>query len=359
MKKVLIFLLIVQLSAAIGCTNEEGAVKKTVRQVKTMKIIKKSEFKKVRFPGIVRAYKRANLSFDVPGRIVMLNAREGLKVQKGDVLAQLNDQDYKNKYQAALANMKEACLALERYEKLFEKGVIARAGLDRVEKAAAVAKARMRIAEKAFENTKLKAYFSGTIAARYVENFQNIQAKQPIVSMEDTSILEIVVHVPEKSVIKTRKKDIVSMYASFDAIDGAAGSKKFSLDLKEISTKADPATRTYAVVFTMPGVKGYNIFTGMTAMVEITVMPRGEKSRETIVIPVTAVMGNGNNNALVWIYSPGNSTVSSRKVTIGEIVRDKIYVKSGLEGGEIIVTAGVHYLVDGMKVKELKGMVGK
>ena len=354
MKKYLVSFLIIIFSL-IGCKQEETAKNEVIKPVKTMQVESTTQLLNLKLPGTVRASKRAELSFNVPGRIVILNAKEGARINEGDIIAELDDRDYKNNYQSAKANLKEARLTFKRYRNLIKEKAVSKASLDKVEKAYDIADANMKVAEKALNDTKLKAYFSGTIAARYIENFQNIQAKQAIVSIEDKSALEIVVHVPEKGLVKKSREDVLSIYASFDAIPN----KKFALDVKEISTKADPATRTYAVVFTMPAHKKYNILSGMTADVDIQVSTGEKTATEMILVPVTAVMGDKENNSYVWMYSAETGTVSRRKVVIGKMTGMNIHIVSGLRYGETIVTAGVNYLVDGMKVRPLTGKIGE
>ena len=113
MKLVWLFVSLIIFSL-IGCTQEEIVKTEVVKPVKTMQVESASSLLDLKFPGTVRASKRAELSFDVPGRIVILNAIEGAKINKGDVIAELDDRDYKNNYQSARANLKEAKLSFER-----------------------------------------------------------------------------------------------------------------------------------------------------------------------------------------------------------------------------------------------------
>jgi len=354
MNKYLVTLLIL-FFALSGCQENENVKKKVIKPVKIMQVERSSGLLDLTFPGTVRASKRAELSFNIPGRIIVLNAKEGNEFTKGDIIAELDDSDFKNKYQSAKANLKMAELTFERYRNLIKEEAVSKASVDKAEEAYEIAEANMKVVEKALNDTQLKAFFSGKISASYVENFQNIQAKQPIVSIEDKSVLEIVINIPERGLAKTNREDVVSMYASFEVIPG----KKFALNIKEISQKADPATRTYAIVFTMSAPQKYNILAGMTANVDVQVNTRKDTTTEMTLVPVTAVMGDKENNSYVWIYSGENNTVSRRKVIIGKMTGVNIHIVSGLNLGETIVTAGVNYLVEGMKVKPLSGKIGE
>lgn len=336
-----------------GCEKKEEAQKKVIKPVKILQVKGTKNLLIAKTPGTVRAAKRAELSFDIPGRIVVLNAKEGAEIKKGDVIAELDKSDYQNNYLSAQANLKESKLTLGRYQKLFDQKAIARANLDKAQKDFDIAKANMQVVKKALNDTKLRAFFSGTISARYVENFKNIQAKEPIVSIEDKSILEIVINIPEKIISKYNEKDILSIKASFDIIKG----KKFPLVVKEISTKADKATRTYAIVLAMRAPKKYNILSGMTADVEVTLDKKTNLNK--ILIPSTAILGDKNDKSFVWIYSDKTKNVSKKEVIIGNMSGNEVEIKSGLNIQETIVVAGVNYLVEGMMVRPLSDKMGE
>ncbi len=338
-----------------GCSEPLDIIKTVIKPVKIMKVQRFSDIVSLTSPGTVRASKRAEISFDVPGRIIMINAIEGATIQKGDVIAKLDDSDYQNNYQSAKASLKEAKATFERYQNLIKNKSITKANLDSAEKFYNIASANMKVAQKALNDTQLKAYFSGTIASRHVENFQNIQAKQAIVSIEDKSALEVVVNVSEVSLARTHQEDIVSINASFSAIPG----KEFPLEIKEISEKIDPATRSYAIVLSMAPIKDYNLLSGMTASVRMRAHTGSNDSQEQILIPTSAIMADKENNTYAWIYSSDTGAVSQRRITIGVMSGESIQVLSGLEFGESIVTAGVNYLVPGMQVKPLQGKVGE
>ena len=338
-----------------GCEEKESIRKNVIKPVKIVKVESIQSILNIKAPGTVRASKRAELSFDIPGKIIVINAKEGARVKKGDVIAQLDKSDYENNYLSAKANLKEAKLTLGRYQKLFDQKAIAKANLDAAQKGFDIATANMKVTKKALDDTKLRAYFSGTISARYVENFKNIQAKEPIVSIEDKSILEVVVNVPENIIATSDEENIISMHASFDTIPN----KKFPLKIKEISTKADPATRTYKVVLVMQAPKAYNILSGMTADVETKISTVKGDVIDKILVPTTAVVGDKDNNSFVWIYSYETSKVTRREVVIGQMSGRNIEIKSGLKSGETIVSAGVNYVVNGMKVRPLTGKIGE
>ena len=184
------------------------------------------------------------------------------------------------------------------------------------------------------------------MAKRHVQNFEEVQAKQPIVFLQDLSKIEVLVDAPETVVINLKQGEAIEAMATF----AAAPDKKFPLELKEFSTEADPQTQTYQVVLVMDRPEGINILPGMTATVTGRQVSDAD-STARIVIPAIAVMEDPQEKAFVWVLKKDEMTVHKTAVTVGEMTgSDSILVTDGLKGGEQIVTSGITKLQDGMKV---------
>jgi len=332
-----------------GCKKEEE--KEKVRPVRPVKLLTVERGEKVvtrSLPGKVRAARRSVLSFKVSGPLVALPVEEGQKVKKGDLIAQIQKRDFQNALEEARARFLEADKQFRRYKDLYAKKQVSRADYDRYRAARDVAKAQLEDAQNALADTTLTAPFDGVISKRFVENFQKVQAKEPIVNLQDITRIEILVDVPElqMAVLREGKKDI-KVYASFESIPG----KKFPLTIKEYSTQADPATQTYQVVLLMDQPSEATILPGMTARVtgEVNFVPQDD---QPLVIPAIAVMDAPGDKPYVWVYDAESSTVQKRFVRIGSLEgSENIVIREGLEGGETIVVAGLAQLEEGMKVR--------
>jgi RND family efflux transporter MFP subunit len=195
--------------------------------------------------------------------------------------------------------------------------------------------------------TYLKAPFSGVIAKRFVDNFQEVKPGEPIASIQDVSEIELLVDVPENVIAATRGKQEAKAVAEFPTLPG----KQFPLSIKEVATEADSATQTYQVVLQMPQPEEINVFPGMTATVSVTI--EGADTKEgKIFIPAISVMGDPEGKGYVMIVDPKAMTVKKTAVAIGRLSgSDDIEIEDGLRGGETIVVAGVMKLQDGMKVR--------
>jgi RND family efflux transporter MFP subunit len=206
--------------------------------------------------------------------------------------------------------------------------------------------AGLKAAQDALEDTYLKAPFAGVVAKRYVENHQEIQAKQPIVFLQDLSQIEVLVDIPETLAARVREGHVPEVAAMF----AGAPEQSFQLTFKEFSTEADPQTLTYQAVFVMPRPLGINILPGMTATVEGELKSATENASR-MVIPAITVTRDPEKISYVWVLNEPDMTVKKTKVQVGELTgADGIVILGGLRRGEKIVTAGITRLRDGMKV---------
>ncbi|NNF96890.1 MAG: efflux RND transporter periplasmic adaptor subunit, partial [Halobacteria archaeon] len=181
----------------IGCSEKPQEVKQIIRPVKTMVVGgASSEFQRT-FTASVRASDRVELAFQVPGKLIELPVKKGQVVNQGDLIGRLDPRDYKSNMQSAQARYDKALANFKRGDELVEKGFISRTDYDRLSARRDVTAAELDKAKKAFDDTSLKAPFGGVVAQRFVENFTEVRAKQKIISLQDTSLLELVVYIPE------------------------------------------------------------------------------------------------------------------------------------------------------------------
>ncbi len=304
------------------------------------------------FPGTVRASQRVDLSFPISGQLIELPVLAGQEVAENELLARLDPRDYESTRDAAQAVFEQAQAELERNQALFENGFVARSRMDILRSRRGVAEADLERTQKALDDTFLRAPFAGVAALRYVENFQDVQIREPIISLQDITVLEIVINLPEVLVARYRGRGMdFEITAAFEAFL----EQSFSLAVSELATQADPATGTYETVLALQAPEGISILPGMTSTVTAVSKGGDEMTEGQIFVPSSAVFAESAaaNTSLVWIIDPGSLQVARRTVAIGDLQGDNIRILAGLDPGERIVTAGVHYLTDGQTVRLL------
>jgi len=368
-----IFLVIVGMVfflTACGKDKEEAGAKGEVRPIKMMTVTSRTDAVQLKFPGMVRAAKRVDLAFQVGGTLKQFPVYEGQVVKEGQLIGQLDQRDFQNSLRSAQGQLAKAKAALESAHSEYERilriqkqdpgamsesmAVLRREALYRSKADVDSVRATVDIARDQLGYTTLQAPFGGVVSKRYVDNHQEIRAKEPIVSLDDVSSVEILVDVPEL-IVATFKEDSEPLaVAEFSATPG----KQYPLTIKERAMRADPNTQTYQVVFQMPQPDDINVFPGMTA----TIVGSGrmqEKSNEVLIVPVIAVVADAAGNQNVWVVDQGTLKVQPRAVKTGDLIgTDSIEIVDGLKTGDTIAVSGVSRLREGMEVRDLSRMEG-
>ncbi|MBK5967349.1 efflux transporter periplasmic adaptor subunit, partial [Thiorhodovibrio winogradskyi] len=191
-------LLLICLPLLSGCSQEaEPEGSPPVRPVKTLVVESPDLGGERNFPGRVDAEAKAELAFRVPGTVAELMVKEGDRVEKGQVLITLDATDYEIQLRNAQASFERAQNDFNRAKELVDDGFISRTDFDAKEAEYKNAQAALERAQQDVEYTQLKASFDGTISQRYVERFEEVQAKQPVLAMQDNNSLQVKVDVPE------------------------------------------------------------------------------------------------------------------------------------------------------------------
>ena len=198
------------------------------------------------------------------------------------------------------------------------------------------------------EDSTLRAPYDGVIAQRFVEQNQNIRANERVVMFQDVDEIDIAVDVPEAVMAADlRSADIVQMLASFNGAPGL----QFPVHIKEIAQRADPITQTFTVRVGMKAPSGVNLLPGMTATVTLTYR-RASILGGRILVPISAVFKDEYGGEVAWVIGP-DGNVERRPVKTGSATGDSIEIVEGLQPGDRIAVAGVQFLREGMKVRDL------
>lgn len=340
---------IVLLSVLSGCGEQapERDAKEVIRPAQIMEVAAQNATSGLRFPGRVRAVHRAELAFNLPGRIVELPVQEGQRIAKGDLVARLDAESVELQLASALAEYNKARTDYNRVQKIWQQSqAVAKAEVDQKRTAMAVARSRYLAAKKDVTDTRLIAPFAGVVAKRQVENFSNVQAKEPIVSLQDNSELEIVINVPER-VVRSEPRQVAGFAVFADYPE-----QPLPVSLKSFSTQADAQTQSYEVVLALEPGYSIKVLPGMS----VEIQPRQSDttaSAQQVTVPLQAILSTANGDTQVWLVDAETSRVRAQAVTLGKVQGVNVVVLSGLQGGERIVTAGVSQLREGMQVRPL------
>jgi RND family efflux transporter MFP subunit len=206
----------------------------------------------------------------------------------------------------------------------------------------------VKIAQDKVNYTSLQAPFSGEVVATYVENFETVLPKQPVLRLLDPSSIEFVINVPENLISHAAHVREVSV--SFEALPGV----DVPATIKEIGREASSATRTYPVTLLMTQPEGAEILPGMAGTASVNALLPAAARDSGINIPATAVFSQDDpKKSYVWIIDPTSKALVSREVETGNLTETGLLIRSGLKPGDWLVTKGVHSITEGQLVRIL------
>ncbi|MEP6873228.1 MAG: efflux RND transporter periplasmic adaptor subunit [Burkholderiales bacterium] len=342
-------------TALAACSKTETAPD-PVRAVRTLTISPQTAGGAYEYAGEVKSRTESRLSFRVGGKMLTRKVDVGDTVKAGQVLAQLDPQDLRLGQDAARASVAMAQASYDqnaadfkRYKDLHDQGFIGPAELDRRDMALKTAKAQLDQA-KAQSNVQgnqasyaaLVADASGVITGVDVEPGMVVAAGAPVLRLAHDGPRDVVFSVPE---------DRVSLVKAMAAQPGRFKVRLWGNDtsalpaaIREISAAADSVTRTFLIKADVGSTSGMRL--GQTA----TVLMELPQTAGVTKLPLSALREEQGKSA-VWLVDRGNMTVKSQFVTLAGADGNEAVISSGLAPGQVVVTAGVHVLNPGQKVK--------
>lgn len=330
-----------------GCdsntTSSEQSKEVLVRPVKLIDIGQANSDEYLNYPAVVQSKQLSVLSFEVSGMLNELLVIEAQQVQKGDVLAKLDQRDIKAKLMSARAQFENANAEYQRALKLIKEEAISRSALEERKSKRDVNKSQLETAEKALQDSVLIAPYSGAIAKVSVSKRQVVQAGKPAITLLGKKGLEAKINLPSSIIVKASKQKTPAT-GSYLILD-AAPKQRIPAVFKEASLEADAVSQTYEVIFSFESPKGINVLPGMNAVVWI----KDPSIQAKISVPLVAI-GIDGNQKYVWVVDTKTMTVSKRNIETEVGVGARVGLISGLEFGETVVGAGISSLSEGMKV---------
>lgn len=338
----------------VGCSHQDEQPRQIARPVKVTRIADQTD-SVMSFAGDVRARYETVLSFRVAGKLVARHVDVGDRVRKGQVLARLDQNDYRLAVQdlraqvaSAVANRDFLGDDVARYRELLSQKVTSPPEFDRHQTAyttarerAAALEAQLGHAINELAYTELSADRDGVVTALEVERGQVVSAGQAIVKFAQLDEKEIHFDVPEHRLpgLNRRQAVDITLWTNHE--------RRLKGHIREISSAADPSSRTYRVKATLLEDQE-TAHLGMTATVWIH---SNIASRMTIPLSAVFTPQNKPGQPHVWLVNEQTGTVSSVPVQVGEPLGGEHIAVSGLTSGQLLVSAGIQRLAEGQAVR--------
>ena len=347
---------------AAACAEEVAVPEATIRPVRIHRVVASDSAERVAYAGVAKAGIESRLSFRVAGTVEQVPVKVGDRVRRGSVLARLDATDYELSVEQSEANLAQARATLrqaeadyDRTRALYENNNASKAELDARRAAAESATAQVEAARKGLDQarqqlayTRLTSPMNGAIAAVDVEVNENVSAGQALFQLSSDTRPEVEIRVPEVAIAQIASGQDAEVV--FDALPG----RTFGATVTEVGVSA-VGSATFPVTLRIDD--DGDIRSGMAAEVSLLVREDGadtSSERTTaIFVPLVAV-GEDQNGRFVFVVEDSGgdvATVRRRPVEIGSLDERGLRIRAGLETGDVVVTAGVRRLIDGMEVR--------
>jgi multidrug efflux pump subunit AcrA (membrane-fusion protein) len=342
--------------------------------------------------GTVEGNTTALTAFQVGGRVLHVYVEEGQHVSKGQLLADLDSTDYRNGFDAAVGQasaasaenakakaglrqqeLEQARIDFDRWQdeynrmkylyehkslpandfKKIEAGYnaarerydMAQSGTRAEDKQAAsgqhaAANAQLAEAKKRLADCQLRAPIAGFIGMRQVDVGVTVAPGVPVFSIVDLNPVKVRVGIPEAEVGKVREGARAEV--SIPSLNG----QMFEGRVEAIAAASDPASRTYVSKIVVPNPSRV-LLAGMVSEARLI----GDTQENTITLPGSAIVRDARGVTQVFILAPGQNRVYSRRVEVGEMIRNRVEIRSGLAGNEQVVVDGQQNVREGSIVK--------
>lgn len=343
--------------AMLGCEDEqeEPEITRPVRYV----VVEGSDVATQRtYSGVAKAGQESRLSFQVSGQVMSVPINVGDTVKKGETIARMDPADYALQLQNAQAaaaqsraQERNAKATYERTRALYENQNASRQDLDADRTAYESARAglesanqQIRLRQRQLGYTHLKAPETGTLATVDIEVNEYVQAGTLVATLLAGEQIEVSVSVPA-SVIRSIKRG-AEAHARFDSLGGKA--------LKGTVTEVGVASVAGATTFpvTIQLTEGQDqVRAGMAA--DVTFVLEAAKDGPKYALPTSAV-GEDRDGRFVFKVERGENglgIVHRSPVEVGQLLADGVEIFTGVEPGDLVVTAGVSRIYDGLQVR--------
>lgn len=291
--------------------------------------------RRIKAVGTINAQNASTLSAEVNGRVVRIGANGGDQVTEGHLLVQLDDAIESAELARFEADLRLTKTLLERDSSLAKEKAISQTQLDTRAAQYEAARAQVEETKARIEQKRIQAPFSGSVGIPLVEVGDYVTTGTPLIHLTDTSLLEAEFSLPAN---QARLVPLGTKMAAYDT----RGETLAEGRVTERDPALDPIDRTRRF---RAAISTGHVLPGEFVRIELIL----NESDAAVVVPETAVTYALQGDA-VYIADLETNTVELRLVKTGDRFDRKVEIKSGVEEGEHIVTAGQHKLFPGASI---------
>lgn len=341
MNKIFIYLLFAGVGYFFqGCSDKAENLNNGIVEVETEQVKHIDGSEVFAYSGTIEEAESIPLSFSVVGSVASVLVSEGDFVKKGQLLAVLNNETYKNVYEMSLASQKQAEDVYKRLLPMFKNGNLPEIKLVEVETGLQQAKSATLIAKKNLDDCNLYSPVDGIVGKRSIE--PGMSAIPNYTSITLVKIEKVFARVPvsesEISSIKNGDKAKIKI--------GALNNSEFKGTVEEIGVMADPIAHTYKIKI---GIVNTNRQIKPGMICNVTIYKNKTNEAAGLFIPSRAVLVDEQGDNFVYVVE--NNKAVRKYVKTGKLLKNGVEITEGLNDGEQIVVAGQQKLVDNSSIR--------
>ncbi len=321
-------------------TARQQQTKKPPASVITLELLPQTIRDKINLPGVIEPWTRLRLMSKIGGTVNEVLVSEGDVVDNGDLIARIDDQDYKIAFERAEAAYNLAKIDLQRNETLQKQNAISLAVLDASRTKMQTSKADYTQAKLLLQRTEITSPMEGVVRRLHIEEGSQLGIGDPVGEILDMRRMKAVIGIPESDVAAIRKLDTVEVTVQ------AAGSRKYTGKKHFLAPSPENSARLYNLELEI-GNSDNSLFSGMFCRANIV----KETREDALVVPIFSVI---SRNDVQYVFVEEGGLAKRRDVKLGIMEGWMVQVSEGLKKGDKVIVEGHRDIEDGSSVEVVK-----
>ena len=330
-----------------GCTSgtkdQDMSVASQPLKVKVTEIGSTDAASNPSYIGTIGESQAIPLSFLTSGTVEKVMVDEGQRVRKGQLLAVLNDENYRNTWQIASSKESQTQDAFNRLEPVYKKGSLPEIKYIEIKTGLEQARSMASMAEKSLKDCKLYAPTDGMIGKRMIEPGMSIIPGNPSFRLVKIEKVKVSFPVPENEITGIVKGQKTSIRVS------AIGDRQFEGSVDEIGVLSNPLSHTYMVKVILDNPDNL-LKPGMVCSVQLS----NPELTNRIIIPMSAVQLDPKGDKFVYTANTGTGKAEKKPVVAGPLTGNGVVITGGLVNGDLLITDGYQKITENSLIQILR-----
>ncbi|MEO6732029.1 MAG: efflux RND transporter periplasmic adaptor subunit [Ferruginibacter sp.] len=292
--------------------------------------------------GNIEGNTTVKLGFMVAGKINYVSNKEGETISKGQLIASLDPTSYSLAKGLADVQVKSTTDEFNRMQIIHDRGSLSENDFSKIGFSLQQAKLQQQVQQKYLSDTKLYSSINGVLLKREAEVGEIIGIGMPLFTIADIKKVKMLAFVPEGELREIKIGQTANVVIS--ALD-----KTFTGKVTEVGSTAEATSRAFTIKIEIEN-PGLLIRPGMIAEARIAT----NNKTQAILLPTECIQQDLSNQSFVFVVDKAQNKVFKRRVSLGNIIDNKIAIVSGLANGDLVVIGGQQNLTDGAPISITK-----